>query len=264
MLFRSESQGKFNNVYIPLTYESGNTNFLQSLTISEQNFFDEQNEAMKLDEVLDEICKVLNWTVCDFNGDVQFIDVDYMAKGFTKYLKFNADLSSFEIVDITNNVNVQDMRYWGNDNQLDILGGFNKVKVRTNNYNTTSQVPQDDFEKLDWFTGKKDVNYKNEYETKQYLKSQAYKLQRYNLITGNPLSEEENDDYNTFKIDPTRILGGFAIKRCHWQMVDNKPNITEYNWEYMYQFKIVSQYDRDGKDCSDEPLYFNNQIYIAK
>ena len=47
---------------------------------------------MKLDEVLDEICKVLNWTVCDFNGDVQFIDIDYMAKGFTKKLKFNADL----------------------------------------------------------------------------------------------------------------------------------------------------------------------------
>nr|DAY94706.1 MAG TPA: hypothetical protein [Caudoviricetes sp.] len=259
-----ESKGKYNNVFIPCVYESGNTNFLQSLTISEQNFFDEQNEAMKLDEVLDEICKVLNWTVCDFNGDVQFVDVDYMAKGFTKYLKFNADLSTFEIVDIRNNVNVQDMEYWGNDNQLDILGGYNKVKVRTNNYNTTSQVPEDDFEKLDWFTGKKDTNYKNEYETKQYLKSQAYKFQRYHLVTGNPLNEEDNDNYDLFKVDPTKVLGGFAIKRCHWQMVDNHPNITEYNWEYMYQFKMVSKYNRDGIDCTDEPLDFNNQIYIAK
>ena len=259
-----ESKGKYNNVFIPCVYESGNTNFLESLTISEQNFFDEQNEAMKLDEVLDEICKVLNWTVCDFNGDVQFIDIDYMAKGFTKYLKFNADLSTFEIVDITNNVNVQDMEYWGNDNQLDILGGFNKVKVRTNNYNTTSQVPEDNFEKLDWFTGKKDTNYKNEYETKQYLKSEAYKFQRYNLITGNPLSEEDNDNYDLFKVDPTKVLGGFAIKRCHWQMADNQPNITEYNWEYMYQFKMVSHYNRDGIDCTDEPLDFNNQIYIPK
>lgn len=259
-----ESKGKYNNVFIPCVYESGNTNFLQSLTISEQNFFDEQNEAMKLDEVLDEICKVLNWTVCDYNGSVQFIDIDYMAKGFTKYLKFNADLSTFEIVDITNNVNVQDMEYWGNDNQLDILGGYNKVKVRTNNYNTTSQVPEDNFEKLDWFTGKKDTNYKNEYETKQYLKSEAYKFQRYNLITGNPLSEEDNDNYDLFKVDPTKVLGGFAIKRCHWQMVNDKPNISEYNWEYMYQFKMVSNYNKDGKDCTDEPLDFNNQIYIPK
>lgn len=256
-----ESQGKFNNIYFPLTYETGNTNFLQSLTISEQNFFDEQNEAMKLDEVLDEICKVLNWTVCDFNGSVQFIDIDYMAKGFTKYLKFNADLSSFEIVDIANNVNVQNMQYWGNDNQLDILGGYNKVKVRTNNYNTTSQVPQDDFEKLDWFTSKKDTNYKNEYETKQYLKSQAYKFKRYNLITANPLSEEDNDNYNLFKEDPTKVLGGFAIKRCHWQLVDNKPNISEYNWEYMYQIKYISEYNRDG---NTEPADYNQKVYIPK
>ncbi|MFT0318906.1 hypothetical protein ACMSEZ_05285 [Bacteroides thetaiotaomicron] len=259
-----ESKGKFNNVFIPCAYESGNTNFLQSLTISEQNFFDEQNEAMKLDEVLDEICKVLNWTVFDYNGSVQFIDIDYMAKGFTKYLKFNADLSTFEIVDITNNVNVQDMEYWGNDNQLDILGGYNKVKVRTNNYNTTSQVPEDNFEKLDWFTGKKDTNYKNEYETKQYLKSEAYKFQRYNLITGNPLSEEDNDNYDLFKVDPTKVLGGFAIKRCHWQMVNDKPNISEYNWEYMYQFKMISNYNKDGKDCTDEPLDYWNQIWIPK
>jgi hypothetical protein len=259
-----ESKGKFNNIYIPCTYESGNTNFLQSLTISEQNFFDEQNEAMKLDEVLDEICKVLNWTVCDYNGSVQFIDIDYISKGFTKYLKFNADLSSFEIVDITNNVNVQDVQYWGSDNQLDILGGYNKVKVRTNNYNTTSQVPEDNFEKLDWFTSKKDTNYKNEYETKQYLKSEAYKFQRYNLITGNPLSEEDNDNYDLFKVDPTKVLGGFAIKRCHWQMVNNKPNITEYNWEYMYQFKMISNYNKDGKDCTDEPLDYWNQIWIPK
>lgn len=259
-----ESKGKFNNIYIPCTYESGNTNFLESLTISEQNFFDEQSEAMKLDEVLDEICKVLNWTIYDFNADVQFIDIDYMAKGFTKYLKFNADLSSFEIVDITNNVNVQDVQYWGNDNQLDILGGYNKVKVRTNNYNTTSQVPEDDFEKLDWFTGKKDTNYKNEYETKQYLKSQAYKFQRYHIVTGQPLNEEDNDNYDLFKADPTKVLGGFAIKRCHWQLVNDKPNISEYNWEYMYQFKMVSNYNRDGIDCTDEPLDFNNQIYIAK
>lgn len=259
-----ESKGKFNNIYIPCTYESGNTNFLESLTISEQNFFDEQSEAMKLDEVLDEICKVLNWTVCDYNGSVQFIDIDYISKGFTKYLKFNADLSFFEIVDITNNVNVQDVQYWGNDNQLDILGGYNKVKVRTNNYNTTSQVPEDDFEKLDWFTGKKDTNYKNEYETKQYLKSQAYKFQRYHIVTGQPLNEEDNDNYDLFKADPTKVLGGFAIKRCHWQLVNDKPNISEYNWEYMYQFKMVSNYNRDGIDCTDEPLDFNNQIYIAK
>lgn len=256
-----ESQGKFNNIYFPLTYESGNTNFLQSLTISEQNFFDEQNEAMKLDEVLDEICKVLNWTVCDFNGSVQFIDIDYMSKGFSKYLKFNADLSSFEIVDIANNVNVQDIQYRGSVNQLDILGGYNKVKVRTNNYNTTSQVPQDDFEKLDWFTGKKDTNYKNEYETKQYLKSQAYKFKRYNLITGNPLSEEDNDNYNLFKEDPTKILGGFAIKRCHWQMVDNKPNISEYNWEYMYQIKYISEYNKDG---DTGPSDYYQKVFIPK
>nr|DAT88684.1 MAG TPA: hypothetical protein [Caudoviricetes sp.] len=259
-----ESKGKFNNIYIPCTYESGNTNFLESLTISEQNFFDEQSEAMKLDEVLDEICKVLNWTVCDYNGDVQFIDIDYISKGFTKYLKYNADLSSFEIVDITNNVNVQDVQYWGNDNQLDILGGFNKVKVRTNNYNTTSQVPEDDFEKLDWFTGKKDTNYKNEYETKQYLKSQAYKFQRYHIVTGQPLNEEDNDNYDLFKVDPTKVLGGFAIKRCHWQLVNDKPNISEYNWDYMYQIRYISHYNRDGEDCTDEPLDFNNQIYIAK
>lgn len=43
--------------------------------------------------------------------------------------------------------------------------------------------------------------------------------------------------------EPTRyFLGGYCAKRCEYEVNDGKPNISDYNWEYLYQFKLVSDY----------------------
>ena len=62
--------------------------------ISEQNFFDEDDKPMKLKEVLEEICKFLNWTCVDWRGDLYFVDVDHAGD----YYKYALDFSAYATV----------------------------------------------------------------------------------------------------------------------------------------------------------------------
>lgn len=93
----SESRGSYSSVYLPHVYagsESDYTawrNVLQDMTISEQNFFDEDDKPMKLKEVLEELCRFLNWTCVDWKGDLYFVDVDHAGD----YYKYTLDFSTY-------------------------------------------------------------------------------------------------------------------------------------------------------------------------
>lgn len=145
----TESRGSYSSVYIPHVYAASATdyntsaNVLQTMTVSEQNFFDEDDEPMTLKEVLEEVCKLLNWTCADWRGDLYFVDVDH--KG--SYRKYSADLNSFKSVS-ANTVKVQDIGFAGSDHTLDILGGYNKAVVRVSNYCVSKVFPEEDFDKL--------------------------------------------------------------------------------------------------------------------
>ena len=64
------SNARYNAVYVPHVYsksesgyKAGTDNVLSEMTVSEQDFFDEDDKAMTNKEVLEEICKLLNWTL---------------------------------------------------------------------------------------------------------------------------------------------------------------------------------------------------------
>ena len=93
---------------------------------------------------------------------------------------------------------------------------------------------------------RKTYNYKQYYETRQYLKSKVFKLPRYeNLNDNKPYCNLVDESVTNVYIDePTRyFLGGYCAKRCEYEVNDGKPNISDYNWEYLYQFKLVSDYN---------------------
>jgi hypothetical protein len=93
----SESRGSYSAIYIPHVYAKNladydaNTNILQSMTISEQNFFDEDDKPMTLKEVIEELCKFLNWTCVDYKGELYFVDVDHCGD----YYKYVPNFSSY-------------------------------------------------------------------------------------------------------------------------------------------------------------------------
>ncbi len=134
--------GQYTSVYIPHVYASGKAeystteNVLSDMILSEQDFFDEDDKPMKFKEVLEEVCKFLNWTCVDWKGDLYFVDVDHTGT-YHKY-----DIILEEKTDSwLNELRIQDIGFAGANHSLDVLPGYNKVTVKCSNYPVESLIP---------------------------------------------------------------------------------------------------------------------------
>lgn len=143
-----ESRGLYTAIYIPHVYSVSQSEYnnwnnpLERMMVSEQNFFDEDDNPMSLKEVLEEIMKLMNWTCTDWNGELFFIDVD---NEDGEYYKYTSEMSSYTQVQ-ADGINVQDIGFAGNDHTLDILPGYNKASIRCSNYPVGDALPKIDFD----------------------------------------------------------------------------------------------------------------------
>ena len=78
---------------------------------------------MTLKECLEETCKFLNWTVTEYDGCVYFIDMDYVKAGKTSY----TNILTSTTTTLSSTINLRDIPSKGNNNQLSILGGYNRA-----------------------------------------------------------------------------------------------------------------------------------------
>lgn len=159
-----ESRGQYGHVYVPHVYASSKEKFddwenpLENMYVSEQNFFNEDDEPMTLKEVLEEIMKLLNWTCTDWEGDLYFIDADNEAK---EYYSFEMGLKSW-MGAYGNELIVQEIGF--NDttgNSYDILPGYNKVVVKCSNYPVGDALPDLSFDKMRLLITKDERTYKS-------------------------------------------------------------------------------------------------------
>ena len=255
----SESRGSYSSVYLPHVYagsESDYTawrNVLQDMTISEQNFFDEDDKPMKLKEVLVELCRFLNWTCVDWKGDLYFVDVDHAGD----YYKYTLDFSTYTTVRGFT-ISVQKVTFSGDNHTLDILGGYNKVTVKTSNYNIGDVFPEEEFNKLKRFGLESKIEKKNHVTLKRFYLPNTYKLYRYEKNNDVPLSDK---DLNNYENNPNDVIGAMLIKRCEYNMVNGEPDITNYNWENLIQ---VRSYREKGFQINGAPiLEFANPLPVA-
>ncbi|MBG9215671.1 hypothetical protein AAH102_12865 [Bacteroides fragilis] len=255
----SESRGSYSSVYLPHVYagsESDYTawrNVLQDMTISEQNFFDEDDKPMKLKEVLEELCRFLNWTCVDWKGDLYFVDVDHAGD----YYKYILDFSTYTTVRGFT-ISVQKVTFSGDNHTLDILGGYNKVTVKTSNYNIGDVFPEEEFNKLKRFGLESKIEKKNHVTLKRFYLPNTYKLYRYEKNNDVPLSDK---DLNNYENNPNDVIGAMLIKRCEYNMVNGEPDITNYNWENLIQ---VRSYREKGFQINGAPiLEFANPLPVA-
>lgn len=143
-----ESRGLYTAIYIPHVYSVSQSEYnnwnnpLESMMVTEQNFFDEDDNPMSLKEVLEEIMKLMNWTCADWNGELFFIDVD---NEDGEYYKYTSEMSSYTQIQ-ADGINVQDIGFAGNDHTLDILPGYNKASIRCSNYPVGDALPKIDFD----------------------------------------------------------------------------------------------------------------------
>lgn len=139
-----KSKGDYLHCYIPQTYNID----LQLLSISSNNFIDEDDKPMNYKEILESICTFLNWTITEYEGNIYFIDVDYIAKGLTAYTDILT--RGYPTVNLSNSIELTDVKSMGASNTLSILGGYNQATVIASDYEVDNDrlFPEFDFKPI--------------------------------------------------------------------------------------------------------------------
>lgn len=190
--FVVESNGAYKNIYLPHVYSTdevsynSDENVFESMLVLERNFFDEDDEAMNMKEILENICKLFGWALHDWLGDLYFVDIDHNGK----YRKYNSDFSSFEEINISKELCVQQVGFAGSNHTLSVLGGYNKCSVKTSNYCITGDNLIDD---LDLNKKVPDVEFDSSYTKYKwyYLNGNTWKNHLFKYTTGFPTTYKE-------------------------------------------------------------------------
>lgn len=257
----STADGQYDSVFIPHVYASSKAaystgeNVLANMTLSEQDFFDEDDKPMKLKEVLEEVCKFLNWTCTDWKGDLYFVDVDHSGI-YYKYdtqLKDNVETQAKELL-------VQDIGFAGAGHFLDILPGYNKATVKCSNYPVGQIFPDEDLDRLKLYASQ-DKQSGDKVTAKRFYYPNVYHLFHYSP-QGTALSDEQ---FEAYKNNPDSLMGSIIIKRCEYKIVNGEPDISNYNWENLIQVRRGTQ--KTGSNytwLSRVPiLTFESQLPVA-
>ena len=141
----ASANGGYRGVYMPHVYGSSpdmNGNVFGEIVLCEENF---TAEEMNLMEVMEAVCKFLNWSVYDLNGYLYFVDADW--KG--TYRVYDEALVNY-VEQGCDEVLIQDVGYNGSGaNMLDVVPGYNKASVKSLNHVFEDVIPEEPFEILD-------------------------------------------------------------------------------------------------------------------
>lgn len=143
-LIRS-TNGGYNGVYVPCVYGVNavvTRNVLEEIVLCEENF---TAEEMNLMEVMEAVCKFLNWTVHDVRGSLWFVDADWNGT----YRIYDEALNAYTEVR-GSDVLVQDIGFNGSGaNTLDVVPGYNKASVKSINHVFDEVIPEEPFDILE-------------------------------------------------------------------------------------------------------------------
>lgn len=250
----STATGRYTSIYIPHVYASSKTayttgeNVLANMTLSEQDFFDEDDKPMKLKEVLEEACKFLNWTCVDWKGSLYFVDVDHSGT----YYKYNVMMTSKADAQI-NELLVQDIGFAGGNHSLDVLPGFNKVTVKCSNYPVGVLLPDEDYDEL-----KELIAVDDELSDHTKVCHSVYlKPDSWNCLMFKDKTILHNEDLESHKSDIPSLDGVSLMKYCIYEQEKNKngewiPKISDYNFNNVLRVRYPS---------SDNPVNFKVGLY---
>ncbi len=122
-----------------------------NLFISEQNFFDEDDEPMKMFDVLQEICKFLGVSAVAKGVDVYFIDYDAVKAGDNGYYKYPINSTTKAIsqsytysgssIALDSSFQIDANSYSSTGSRLSLDSVYSKVTVKDSLYKVGSIIP---------------------------------------------------------------------------------------------------------------------------
>ena len=232
-----EANGGYKGVYIPQVYgmtEAMEGNVLEKITVSEECFTDDEKKDM---DVLESVCKVLNWTCYDIGGYVYLVDADWRGV----YRLYDEALNNYTTAEGTELL-LQDVGFNGAEaNTLDIIPGYNKATVKSENKVFDEVIHNEEYEILDSFSGITFLENK-EFIQKKFMKPKLWEIISYNskknvIDMDNPPTDANYDCYGAVEMR----LAEYGAEKVDGTWV---PNVDEYPWEDAIQMRYKS---RDGE-----------------
>lgn len=212
----SYTNNTYNNIYIPSTFSIK----LDEISVSQDNFFDEENKPMTYYEIIEEIAKIFGWYVTDINNNIYFVDVDYLGN----CLQYNSTLSSYSSANLTQTIQENTIPNTDNNTKLSLLESYNKINVIASDYEADSDKL---YPELSSLAIKNSTSYVEKViDKKMYKKYWCYTptefiLHRYSCNNG-VWTEINLDD------DITNKYGGaYCVKSTEYE-IDPLPNRLDY------------------------------------
>ena len=266
----SAASGQYNAIYIPHVYAKDETNYtngsnvLEEMTISEQNFFNEDDEPMKLKEVLEEVCKFLNWTCVDWQGELYFVDVDHSGE----YYKYTPDLSGRTETVSPSFINVQNTGFAGSGHSLDILQGYNKATIKCSNYPIEEIKVSEDFDKPKLLSNLGDVSTPagdgvTRYTHRDVLYPNTLTMKQYTYKNG-VLSPVADLSIYKDQRNANELLGAIPLRYASYESGLKTPTTQTYNYEYVIQVRqrCGTKYDPIN-DVTPNSVFNDSTVIIS-
>lgn len=136
--------GCYSKWYFSTSTHIPNKNFLtDNLYISEANFFDEDDDAMKMSEVLEEVCKFCGVTAVAYGNSVYFIDYDSIVSGTHTYYPHTVGSTSSvsTTTSISSTYAITKESYSSTGTNLSLDNVYSKVTVKDSLYTVKSILP---------------------------------------------------------------------------------------------------------------------------
>lgn len=238
-LIISSMSGGYRGIYIPKVYGNGK-DALQDIILCEENFTTKENNLL---EVLESICKFLNWTLFDIGGYLYFVDSDWSGA----YRLYDEGLRTYTEVS-GNSVLIQDIGYKDSSgNTLDIVPGYNKASVKSINNVFDEVIREEEFDKLkviqtwEW---NEELKEDALHVVRKYRKPNLWKPYYYDRGM-NQIEDISNLDISW------DVLGGVLTSENKYRVEDKNgewvPKDKEFTWEDIIQVRISEFYNDDDR-----------------
>ena len=226
----SSMSGGYKGVYMPKVYGDG-VDALENITLCEENFITKENSLL---EVLEAVCKFLNWTLFDINGYLYFVDSDWSGayRLYDEALEYYTEVRG-------NNLLLQDIGFKGSSsNTLDVVPGYNKASVKSVNNVFDEVIEEEDIDSLktiqtwEWNeTPKEDALY----VVRKYKEPKLWKLYYYDWDM-NPITDISNLDISW------DVLGGVLLSENKYRVTEKNgewiPKEKEFTWDNIIQVRF--------------------------
>ena len=140
-----------NQFYFPATLHLTETrdDMITKISLSELNFIDDDDEKSPwtLKEAIEELCRYLGITMTMINGDVWFIDYDYISKhSNVSYYLYNTDNENYTLQNISSELILNKDNFRNADMTLSLDQTFGEINVSANSYPVEEIIPDGVFD----------------------------------------------------------------------------------------------------------------------